>query len=43
MWWAAGKEPELGNNPTLKLRRKILPVSKTFDGEKFWTVENGEK
>jgi tellurite resistance protein TerC len=43
MWWAAGKEPDLADNPALKLLRKILPVSKTFDGEKFWTVENGKK
>jgi len=43
MWWAAGKEPELGDNPALKLLRKILPVSKNYDGEKFWTVENGKK
>ena len=43
MWWAAGKEPTLDDNPALKLLRKVLPVSKTFDGEKFWTVENGKK
>ena len=43
MWWAAGKEPSLDDNPALKLLRKVLPVSKTFDGEKFWTVENGKK
>ena len=41
--WAAGKEPSLDDNPALKLLRKVLPVSKTFDGEKFWTVENGKK
>ncbi len=43
MWWAAGKEQSLGDNPALKLLRKILPVSKNYDGEKFWTVENGQK
>ena len=43
MWWAAGKKPDLDNNPALKLLRKILPVSKNFDGENFWTVENGKK
>jgi tellurite resistance protein TerC len=43
MWWAAGKEPSLDDNPALKLLRKILPVSKHYDGEKFWTVENGQK
>lgn len=43
MWWAAGQEPDLDNNPALKLLRRFLPVSKNYDGEKFWTVENGQK
>jgi tellurite resistance protein TerC len=43
MWWAAGKEPDLNDNPALKLLRRVLPVSKGFDGEKFFTVENGKK
>lgn len=43
MWWAAGKEPDLEDNPALKLLRKVLPVSKNYEGEKFWTVENGQK
>jgi tellurite resistance protein TerC len=43
MWLAAGKEPDLNDNPALKLLRKFLPVSKEFDGEKFMTIENGKK
>ena len=43
MWWAADKEPDLNDNPALKLLRRVLPVSKHYDGEKFWTVENGRK
>ncbi len=43
IWWAAGKEPDLNDNPALKLLRKLLPVSRNYDGEKFWTVENGQK
>ena len=43
MWWAAGKEQNLDDNPALKLLRRVLPVSKGFDGEKFWTVENGQR
>ena len=43
MWLAAGKKPDLNNNPALKLLRQFLPVSKDFDGEKFMTVENGKK
>ncbi len=39
MWWAAGKEPDLEDNPA----RKLLPVSKSYDGEKFWTIEDGRK
>ena len=41
MWWASGQEPDLESNPALKLLRRWLPVSKSFDGEKFFTVENG--
>ncbi len=43
MWWAAGKEPDLNDNPALKLLRKLLPVSKDYDDENFWTVENGKR
>ncbi len=43
MWWAAGKEQSLDDNPALKLLRKVLPVSKNYDGENFWTIENGKK
>jgi tellurite resistance protein TerC len=43
MWWAAGKEPSLDDNPALKLLRKIMPVSKNFDGENFFTLENGKR
>ena len=41
MWWAADKEPDLEDNPALKILRKFMPVSKQFDGENFWTVQNG--
>ena len=43
MWWAAGKESDLNDSPALKLLRKLMPVSKDYDGEKFWTVENGKR
>jgi tellurite resistance protein TerC len=43
MWWAAGKEPDLESNPALRLLRRLLPVSQGFDGERFFTVENGRK
>jgi tellurite resistance protein TerC len=43
MWWAAGQEPDLESNPALKLLRRVMPVSKHFDGEKFFTFENGKK
>jgi tellurite resistance protein TerC len=33
----------LDDNPALKLLRKVLPVSQNYDGEKFWTIENGKK
>ena len=43
MWWAAGQEPDLESNPALKLLRKVMPVSSRFDGERFFTVENGKR
>ena len=43
MWWAAGQEPDLEGNPALKLLRRLMPVSKGFDGERFFTVENGKR
>lgn len=43
MWWAAGQEPDLNNNPALKLLRRWIPVTQHFDGERFWTMENGQK
>ena len=43
MWWAAGQDNSLDDNPALKLLRRVLPVSQNFDGEKFFTVENGKR
>lgn len=43
MWWAAGQEPTLDDNPALKLMKRVLPISRHYDGEKFWTVENGQR
>ncbi len=43
MWIAAGKEQTLDDNPALKLLRKLMPVSQNYDGEKFFTLENGRK
>ena len=43
MWWAAGKESDLEDNPALKLLRKLIPVSQRYDGEKFFTMENGKR
>ena len=43
MWWAAGQEPDLGNNPVLKLLRRVMPVSAQFDGERLFTREQGRR
>ncbi len=43
MWVAAGKEQTLDDNPALKLLRRLMPVSQNYDGEKFFTLENGRK
>lgn len=41
MWRAAGEEPALEDNPALRLLKRVLPVSAQYDGERFWTRENG--
>lgn len=43
MWLAAGKVLELQNNPALKLLHRLVPVSCQFDGERFFTIENGKR
>lgn len=41
MWFAAGEEPSLDDNPALRLLKRVLPVSAHYDGERFWTQHNG--
>ncbi len=36
-------EVDPGRNPVLKLVRRFVPVTTRFDGERFFTVENGRK
>ena len=43
MWFSAGAEQSLDDNPALKLLRRVLTVSKNYDGEKFFTIENGRR
>lgn len=43
MWRAAGRKPALENNLVLKLLLRIMPVSDRFDGERFFTVQNGRR
>jgi tellurite resistance protein TerC len=43
MWWAAGQEPDLDNNPALNWIKRHMKISPTYDGEKFFTVDNGVK
>lgn len=43
MWLAAGEEADLEDNPALKLLCRIMPVSRHYDGERFWTLENGKR
>jgi tellurite resistance protein TerC len=43
MWLAAGKAPNIDNNPVLKLLRKRLAITSMHDGEKLITSINGVK
>jgi len=41
MWWAAGQEPDLDNNPALLWIRKRVRIAPDYDGEKFFTRIGG--
>jgi tellurite resistance protein TerC len=41
MWWAAGQEPDLGNNPALRWIERRMKISPDYDGERFFTVRDG--
>jgi tellurite resistance protein TerC len=41
MWWAAGQEPDLENNPALRWINRHLKVAPDYDGERFFTVRDG--
>jgi len=43
MWRAAGKEPDLANNPALRLLRRLIPVATHLDGERSTAGENGRR
>ena len=43
MWFAAGKEPDLGDNPALKWLRRHLQVAPDYDGERFFTHRHGQR
>ncbi|MDO4770050.1 MAG: TerC family protein [Brachymonas sp.] len=43
MLFSMGKEQSLGDNFMLKLLRRFMHVSKGYDGEKFFTLENGRR
>ncbi|MBP6405272.1 MAG: TerC family protein [Proteobacteria bacterium] len=43
MWWAAGQEPDLDNNPALKWIRSRFKIAPHYDGENFFTRVNGVK
>jgi tellurite resistance protein TerC len=41
MWWAAGQEPDLENNPLIRWINRHMKVAPGFDGERFFTTVNG--
>jgi tellurite resistance protein TerC len=43
MWRSAGQAPDLEGSAALRLLRGVLPVAQGYDGQKFWTVENGRR
>jgi tellurite resistance protein TerC len=43
MWWAAGQEPDLDNNPALNFLKRRIRIAPDYHGEKFFVVQNGVK
>ncbi|OVZ63723.1 hypothetical protein CDO44_03435 [Pigmentiphaga sp. NML080357] len=43
MWWAAGQEPDLENNPALRWLRARIRIAPDYDGERFFTRVDGQK
>ena len=41
MWWAAGQEPDLDNNPVLRWINRHLRVAPHFDGQRLFTTVEG--
>jgi tellurite resistance protein TerC len=41
MWWAAGQEPDLEENPALQWIKRRMRISPDYDGEKFFTHVDG--
>ena len=43
MWWAAGQEPDLANNPVLRWINRRMKVAPELDGEHLFTHVDGVK
>jgi tellurite resistance protein TerC len=43
MWWAAGQEPDLADNPLLRWINRKMKVAPDYDGERFLTQVDGVK
>jgi tellurite resistance protein TerC len=43
MLWAAGKAPDLDNNPILRWLTAHLPLTRGYEGHKLWVRENGKR
>ena len=41
MWWSAGKESSLHDNPVLKVLRRVMRVSPDYEGEHLFTMHGG--
>lgn len=41
MWRSVGRETSLGDNPALRMLRRVMKVSPRYDGERMTTMENG--
>jgi tellurite resistance protein TerC len=43
MAWSKGKTVDPGKNPVIRLARRLLPISASYEGDRFFTRVNGRR
>ena len=43
LWSRSGEEEDPSNNPVVRYARRVLPLTPTWVGDRFWVTENGKR